>query len=100
VLFFPYHGHYGGQLISGPVVLQILDRLAPLHPHIMGDAICARFGQKPLGRMVASIMMMICHKKLFINYSMDGRRSMRTHTTTNQKQAEMMMMMMMMMMND
>jgi hypothetical protein len=38
-----------------PMVLQILVRLAPLHPHIMGDAICAWFGQKTVGRMVASM---------------------------------------------
>jgi len=66
VLFFPYHGHYGGQLISGPVVLRRIVRLAPLHPHIMGDATCAWFGQKIVGRMVASMkgnpMMMIMMK--------------------------------------
>jgi len=27
LLFFPNHGRYGGQLISGPVALQIVDRL-------------------------------------------------------------------------
>ena len=31
-------------------MLQILDRLAPLHPHIMGDAICAWFGKKNRGK--------------------------------------------------
>jgi len=54
LLFFPYHGGYGGQLISGPVALRRLVRLAPLHPHIMGDVICAWFGKKTVGRVVAS----------------------------------------------
>ena len=31
-----------------------LVRLAPLHPHIMGDVICAWFGKKTVGRVVAS----------------------------------------------
>ena len=72
MFFFPYHGRYGGQLISGPVALRRIVSLAPLHPHIMGDAICARFGQKPLGRVVASMkgnpmMMMKCRLVIFDN---------------------------------
>jgi len=54
LLFFPYHGRYGGQLISGPVALRRLFHLAPLHPHIMGNVICAWFGKKTVGRVVVS----------------------------------------------
>ena len=50
---FPYHGRCGGQLISGPVALRRLVRSEPLHPHIMGDVICAWFGKKTVGRVVA-----------------------------------------------
>ena len=53
LLFFPYHGRCGGQLISGPVALRRLVRSEPLHPHIMGDVICAWFGKKTVGRVVA-----------------------------------------------
>jgi len=50
LLFFRYHGCNGRQLVSGPVALQTLVRSEPLHPHIMGDVICACFGQKPMGK--------------------------------------------------
>ena len=38
---------------SWPVALRRLVRLAPLHPHIMGNVICAWFGKKTVGRVVA-----------------------------------------------
>ena len=50
---------YGGQLISGPVALRRLVRLAPLHPHIMGNVICAWFGKKTVGRVVVRQLMMM-----------------------------------------
>jgi hypothetical protein len=52
LLFFPYHGRFGGQLISGPMALRRLVRSEPLHPHIMGNVICAWFGKKTVGRVV------------------------------------------------
>ena len=55
LIILPLPWPYGGQLISGPVALRRLVRLAPLHPHIMGDAICAWFGKITVGRVVASM---------------------------------------------